>query len=168
MRFFGSLLAFAASSLALTITSPSTTNEKVDFSKEFTIRWTSVQSDPDNFTITLVNQLGHRVNKDLAVNVDSSKEEYVVKSVSDIPIANNYQINFRSTDRNNMGILAQSAMFNVTEVAEKEEEEEEEPTQNATTTTASAAEPTEENAASGRFVASGLLAGVLGVAALGL
>lgn len=34
---------------------------------------------------------------------------------------NNYQINFRSTEKNNMGILAQSPRFNVTKVAEDEE-----------------------------------------------
>jgi hypothetical protein len=34
---------------------------------------------------------------------------------------NNYQINFRSTEKNNMGILAQSPRFNVTKVAKDEE-----------------------------------------------
>jgi hypothetical protein len=88
------------------------TNEKVDLSKPFTIRWTAVEyappvshpcpyhtktptntcytvssSDPQNFTITLVNQLGHRVNKDLATRVDASDEEYVVERVWDIPVA---------------------------------------------------------------------------------
>ncbi|KAL5343781.1 hypothetical protein BJX70DRAFT_393829 [Aspergillus crustosus] len=193
MRFFISLAALAASTMALTITSPTTTNEKVDFSEPFTIRWTAVEyallfvpmpylpprkypqliqqssSDPQNFTITLVNQLGHRVNKDLATKVDASDEEYIVKSIADVPVANNYQINFRSTDRNNIGLLAQSPMFNVTKVADKEEEETETPRPNATAT-ASSSEPTETNAASGKggFVASGLLAGVLGAVVLAL
>ncbi|KAL4872987.1 hypothetical protein BDV12DRAFT_192921 [Aspergillus spectabilis] len=168
MRLFNSLLAFATSTLALTITSPSMTNEKVDLSEPFTIRWTAVDSDPQNFTITLVNQLGQRVNKDLATRVDASDEEYVVERVWDIPVANNYQINFRSTDRNNMGLLAQSPMFNVTKVADGPKESET-PKSNATTT-AAASEPTETNAASGKggFVTSSVLAGMLGVVVLAL
>ncbi|KAL2835220.1 Ser-Thr-rich glycosyl-phosphatidyl-inositol-anchored membrane family-domain-containing protein [Aspergillus cavernicola] len=160
-----SLLTFAVSALALTITSPSTTNQKVDLSEPFTIRWTTVPSDPQNFTITLVNMLGHNVNQDLVKNIDSSEEEYTIEGVDDIPIANNYQINFRSTDRENMGILAQSPMFNVTKVAEEERDN-----TTATTATQSAPSQTETNAAGGKgvVVGSGVVALMMGFVAVAL
>ncbi|KAL2862840.1 GPI anchored serine-threonine rich family protein [Aspergillus lucknowensis] len=125
MRSLGSsisiLLAFAVAALALTITSPSA-NDKVDFSKPYTIRWTTVPSDPNNFTITLVNANGHNVSKDLTTRAESSENEYRVDRVWGVPVADNYQINFRSTARDNTGILAQSPMFNVTRVADRPRE----------------------------------------------
>ncbi|KAL2857931.1 Ser-Thr-rich glycosyl-phosphatidyl-inositol-anchored membrane family-domain-containing protein [Aspergillus pseudoustus] len=121
MRTLALLLAFAVSALTLTITSPSA-NDKVDFSKPYTIRWTTVPSDPQNFTITLVNVNGRNVSKDLTSRAESDKNEYRVDRVWDIPVANNYQINFRSTSRDNQGILAQSPMFNVTRVADRPRE----------------------------------------------
>ncbi|KAL3464068.1 hypothetical protein BJX64DRAFT_255507 [Aspergillus heterothallicus] len=80
------LLAFAVSALTLTITSPSA-NDKVDFSKPYTIRWTTVPSDPKNFTITLVNVNGRNVSKDLTSRAQSDQNEYRVDSVWDIPVA---------------------------------------------------------------------------------
>jgi hypothetical protein len=44
-------------------------------------------SDPEQFTITLVNMDGHNVDQDLAVNVDASEEEYTIDKIKDIPIA---------------------------------------------------------------------------------
>ncbi|CBF85865.1 hypothetical protein AN1941.2 [Aspergillus nidulans FGSC A4] len=163
-------LAFALSALAMTITSPKSTNQKVDFSKPFTIRWTTVPSDPKQFTITLVNMDGHNVDQDLAVDVDASEEEYTIDKIEDIPIANNYQINFRSTEKNNMGILAQSPRFNVTKVAEDEETAE--PTANATRTQSNMA-PTETDAngagrAMGVFSGSVAMAGVMALAVFAL
>ncbi|KAL4803604.1 Ser-Thr-rich glycosyl-phosphatidyl-inositol-anchored membrane family-domain-containing protein [Aspergillus unguis] len=163
-------LAFALSALAVTITSPGTTNQKVDFSKPFTIRWNTVSSDADKFTITLVNANGNNVKKDLAKDVDTSEGEYRVESVSGIPVGNNYQINFRSTARDNQGILAQSPMFNVTKVAEKEEDPE--PTANATKTASEAAPSVTDNAAVGTakgvFAGSVAAAGVMAMAVLTL
>ncbi|KAL4909022.1 Ser-Thr-rich glycosyl-phosphatidyl-inositol-anchored membrane family-domain-containing protein [Aspergillus multicolor] len=169
-------LAFAISALAMTITSPGTTNQKVDFSKPFTIKWGTVNGDPDQFTITLVNMDGHRVNKDLAKDVDASKEEYRVEKVADIPVANNYQINFRSTEKENVGILAQSPRFNVTKVADDDDE--------TTTTTATAtatatrtqsqAEATETDDTNGAdhvkgvYAASGAVAGVMALVVMAL
>ncbi|KAL4733595.1 Ser-Thr-rich glycosyl-phosphatidyl-inositol-anchored membrane family-domain-containing protein [Aspergillus similis] len=164
------LLAFALSALAVTITSPRSTNQKVDFSKPFTIRWTTVPSDPEQFTITLVNMDGYNVDEDLAVDVDASKEEYTIDKIKDIPIANNYQINFRSTEKNNMGILAQSPMFNVTKVAKDDETAR--PTANATRTQSDTA-PTETDAngaghAMGVFSGSAVMAGVMALAVIAL
>ncbi|KAL4932767.1 GPI anchored serine-threonine rich family protein [Aspergillus undulatus] len=167
-------LAFALSALALKITSPGTTNQRVDFSKPFTIKWTTVPSDPENFTITLVNSNGHNVNKDLVKDIDSSEEEYRVESVSGIPTGNNYQINFRSTERNNMGILAQSPRFNVTRAAAREEENDDDDSSSSTaTSTSSGAEATEtdENGAarmSQGVLSASVVAGLIGLAVLGL
>ncbi|KAL4989894.1 Ser-Thr-rich glycosyl-phosphatidyl-inositol-anchored membrane family-domain-containing protein [Aspergillus falconensis] len=162
--------AFALSALALTITSPRSTNQKVDFSNPFTIRWTTVPSDPEKFTITLVNMNGHDVDEDLAVDVDASKEEYTVDNVKNIPIANNYQINFVSTEKNNMGILAQSPMFNVTKVAK--EDETAKPTASATRTQSDTA-PTEtdRNGAghvNAAFAGSAAMAGMMALVVFAL
>ncbi|KAJ0426377.1 Ser-Thr-rich glycosyl-phosphatidyl-inositol-anchored membrane family-domain-containing protein [Aspergillus carlsbadensis] len=166
MRVLALLVAFAVSALSLTITSPSA-NDKVDFSKPYTIKWTTVPSDPQNFTITLVNANGRNVSKDLTTRAESDKNEYRVDRVWDIPVANNYQINFRSTARENQGILAQSHMFNVTRVADGPAETQ---TSTATATaTESDSTPMETNAA-GKVVygAPGAVAGVMGLLALAL
>ncbi|KAL3479901.1 Ser-Thr-rich glycosyl-phosphatidyl-inositol-anchored membrane family-domain-containing protein [Aspergillus californicus] len=169
MRSFASsisiLAAFAVSALALTLTSPSTTNEEIDLSKPFKITWTTVPSDPENFTITLVNIVGHNVNKDLVKDIDSSEEEYTVESVADVPVGGNYQINFRSTDRENTGILAQSTRFNVTRVADDEESDD---TTATTTASQPSSTPTETNAAAGIYVGSGALALAMGLVAAAL
>ncbi|RDW81130.1 GPI anchored serine-threonine rich family protein [Aspergillus mulundensis] len=168
-------LAFAISALALTITSPSTTNQKVDFSKPFTIKWGSVPSDPEQFTITLVNMDGHNVNKDLAVDVDASKEEYRVEKVADIPLANNYQINFRSTEKDSTGILAQSPRFNVTKVADDEDDTETTTTATATATRTqsqtAATETDDTNGAAhvkGVYVGPAAVAGVMALVVMAL
>ncbi|KAL4970849.1 GPI anchored serine-threonine rich family protein [Aspergillus stella-maris] len=138
-------LAFAVSALSLIITTPGASTRRVDLSKPFTIKWRTVPSDPEHFTITLVNTDGHNINKDVAENVSSSENEYRVESISGIPagcvaylpnspstfyklistviVSENYQINFRSTERNNQGILAQSTRFNVTKVAVEDDDE---------------------------------------------
>ncbi|KAL3452546.1 hypothetical protein BJX65DRAFT_183843 [Aspergillus insuetus] len=165
MRVLALLVAFAVSTLSLTITSPST-NEKVDFSKPYTIKWTTVPSDPQNFTITLVNSNGRNISKDLTSRAESDKNEFRVDRVWDIPVANEYQINFRSTVRENQGILAQSPTFNVTRVADRPETQ----TSTATATaTESESTPTETNAA-GKVLygAPGAVAGVVGLLALAL
>lgn len=56
--------------------SPNTTNCTMKYS-----------SDPEQFTITLVNMDGHNVDQDLAVDVDASEEEYTIDKIEDIPIA---------------------------------------------------------------------------------
>ncbi|KAE8149827.1 Ser-Thr-rich glycosyl-phosphatidyl-inositol-anchored membrane family-domain-containing protein [Aspergillus avenaceus] len=118
MRFFqiASLVAYAASSVALTINSPKN-GDKVDFSKPYKIEWNTVDSDPNNFTINLVGS-NPRVNKEIAKSVKSSDNSYTIKSLWDIKPANGYQLNFVSADKDNTGILAQSQNFNVTKVAD--------------------------------------------------
>ncbi|KAL4792068.1 Ser-Thr-rich glycosyl-phosphatidyl-inositol-anchored membrane family-domain-containing protein [Aspergillus venezuelensis] len=162
-------IAFAVSALALNITTPGASTRRVDLSKPFTIKWRTVPSDPEHFTITLVNTDGHNINKDVAKNVSSSENEYRVESISGIPTGENYQINFRSTERNNQGILAQSTRFNVTKVAVEDDDEDDDSSPSSTTTSSSAeATETDENGASslkGGLV-SGFVAGVIGLAVL--
>ncbi|GIK06961.1 hypothetical protein Aspvir_002614 [Aspergillus viridinutans] len=116
MRFFNSIVALAATAAALTITSPKSLDQ-VDMSKSVNIEWQYVQSDPQNFSIVLVNMITQPpVNKLIAKEVKASNEKYTVDGVSGIPKANGYQINFVSTGPTNTGILAQSPQFNVTDI----------------------------------------------------
>ncbi|KAL4943681.1 Ser-Thr-rich glycosyl-phosphatidyl-inositol-anchored membrane family-domain-containing protein [Aspergillus oleicola] len=164
-------LAFALSALALNITYPGTSTRRVDLSKPFTIKWRTVPSDPESFTITLVNSDGHNINKDIVKDVESSEEEYRVDSVSGIPTGENYQINFRSTERNNQGILAQSTRFNVTKVAVEDNDDDDDSLPSSTTTSSSAeATETDENAAASLAkggLVPGFVAGVVGLAVWG-
>ncbi|KAL4949737.1 Ser-Thr-rich glycosyl-phosphatidyl-inositol-anchored membrane family-domain-containing protein [Aspergillus filifer] len=162
------LIAFAVSALALNITTPGASTRRVDLSKPFTIKWRTVPSDPEHFTITLVNTDGHNINKDVARNVSSSENEYRVESISGIPTGENYQINFRSTERNNEGILAQSTEFNVTKVAVEDDDEDYDSPSSTTTSSSAEATETDENGASslkGGLI-SGFAASVVGLAVL--
>ncbi|OJJ64370.1 hypothetical protein ASPSYDRAFT_84381 [Aspergillus sydowii CBS 593.65] len=161
------LLAFAVSALAVSITSPKE-DEDVDFSKPYTVRWRSVPNDASNFTITLVNTNGHNVNKDVATGVDGSEGEYRIDAVSGVPLGDGYQFNFRSTARNNQGILAQSQKFNVTKVARRTTNNDND-SDNATKTSSTDDAPEETNAAVGSLggmVGSSVIAGVVGFAVL--
>ncbi|KAE8375020.1 Ser-Thr-rich glycosyl-phosphatidyl-inositol-anchored membrane family-domain-containing protein [Aspergillus bertholletiae] len=117
MRFFqiASIVAYAASSLALTITSPQN-GDKVDFSKPYTIKWTTVPSDPEQINIVLKNQTTSE--KQIAKDVKSSDGKYTIDKIWDIQTGTGYQFNFVSNSKQNTGILAQSQIFNVTDVAD--------------------------------------------------
>ncbi|KAJ6069955.1 hypothetical protein N7499_011842 [Penicillium canescens] len=108
-----SLVALATMAAGLVVTSPRI-GEKIDPDRPLTIKWQSVQTDPDTFTIELVNQNVYPSTTEIvAENVDSSKGSYTVKSKSftDVDVGKGYQINFLS---NSNGILAQSQQFGVT------------------------------------------------------
>ncbi|KAJ6012487.1 hypothetical protein N7522_002842 [Penicillium canescens] len=108
-----SLVALATTAAGLVVTSPRI-GEKIDPDRPLTIKWQSVQTDPDTFTIELVNQNVYPSTTEIvAENVDSSKGSYTVKSKSftDVDVGKGYQINFLS---NSNGILAQSQQFGVT------------------------------------------------------
>ncbi|PIG89787.1 conserved threonine rich protein [Aspergillus arachidicola] len=117
MRFFqiASIVAYAATSLAVTITSPQN-GDKVDFSKPYTIKWTTVPSDPEQVNIVLKNQTTSE--KEIAKNVKTSDGKYTIDSIWDIETGTGYQFNFISNSTKNTGILAQSQIFNVTAVAD--------------------------------------------------
>ncbi|OOF99063.1 hypothetical protein ASPCADRAFT_204725 [Aspergillus carbonarius ITEM 5010] len=165
MRFiniFISIVAFAASAIALTITEPSA-NDQVDFSKPYTIKWTTVPSDPSNFTLMLVNMNSQpNVSKKIA-DVKTSDNQYTVDKVTGIPVANGYQFNGESNTTTNTGILSQSQQFNVTKVGKVET------TSSATTSaTQTAAASTSSSAGSASY--TGSLSGsvaVIGALAMG-
>ncbi|KAF5862358.1 hypothetical protein ETB97_011794 [Aspergillus alliaceus] len=146
MRFFqiASIVAYAASSFALTITSPQS-GDKLDFSKPYTIKWTTVGSDPETFKINLLNQTAANTKKEIAKSVRSADGKYTIEKLWDIEPANGYQFNFESDSKENTGILAQSQVFNVTKVADPPK-----PTHTSATNTAthSAAAPTDSTAGS--------------------
>ncbi|KAE8353718.1 Ser-Thr-rich glycosyl-phosphatidyl-inositol-anchored membrane family-domain-containing protein [Aspergillus coremiiformis] len=149
MRFFqiASVVAYAASSLALTITSPQT-GDKVDFSQPYTVKWTTVDSDPDTFNINLVSQTTANNKKEIAKNVKSSDGKYTIEKLLDIDTGNGYQLNFESSSQNNTGILAQSHVFNVTKVAEPTKSTQTSTTQTATESTSA---PTDTSAGAPSF-----------------
>ncbi|KAH8427744.1 GPI anchored serine-threonine rich family protein [Aspergillus melleus] len=139
MRFnILSIILFAVSCVALTVTSPSN-GAKVDLSKEYEIKWKSVQSDQPKFTINLVNMNGSSANKEIAKDIDASQGSVKIDPVWGIPKGPGYQLNFISRDKMNTGILAQSQQFEVTKVAD--------PPKNKTTTTSSSSSATESTAA---------------------
>ncbi|GCB20342.1 UPF0619 GPI-anchored membrane protein AFUA_3G00880 [Aspergillus awamori] len=122
MRFLNiviSMMAFAVTALAITITQPQN-GDQVDFSKPYTIKWTTVASDPSNFTIMLVNMNSQPTVSKKIANVKTSDSKYTVDKVVGIPVANGYQLNAESNTTHNTGILSQSQQFNVTKVGKAE------------------------------------------------
>ncbi|KAK1146362.1 hypothetical protein N8T08_003149 [Aspergillus melleus] len=138
-----SIILFAVSCVALTVTSPSN-GAKVDLSKEYEIKWKSVQSDPSKFTINLVNMNGSSANKEIAKDIDASQGSVKVDPVWGIPKGPGYQLNFISRDKMNTGILAQSQQFEVTKVADRPKNKT--TTTSSSSATESAAAPTNSTA----------------------
>ncbi|PWY91508.1 hypothetical protein BO94DRAFT_489266 [Aspergillus sclerotioniger CBS 115572] len=108
-----SLLPLAAFVGALEVTSP-TKGEDVDLSDSFTVKWSSVSTDPSTFDLYLVNNAVYpSVEQKIASDVDTSKGSYTVTGLSGISDGKGYQINLLSDSTQNSGILAQSQQFNV-------------------------------------------------------
>ncbi|OJJ77673.1 hypothetical protein ASPBRDRAFT_655288 [Aspergillus brasiliensis CBS 101740] len=124
MRFLNiviSMMAFAATALGMSITITQPKNgDQVDFSKPYTIKWTTVASDPSNFTIMLVNMNSQPTVSKKIANVKTSDSQYTVDKVIGIPVAYGYQLNAESNTTQNTGILSQSQQFNVTKVGKAE------------------------------------------------
>ncbi|KAJ5164285.1 uncharacterized protein N7500_006115 [Penicillium coprophilum] len=111
---FISFVALATTATALLVTSPRI-GEKIDPDMPLTIKWQTVATDPDTFTIELVNQNVYPPTTEVVVeDIDSSKGSYTVKakSFTGVDDGKGYQINFVSPTS---GILAQSQQFRVTE-----------------------------------------------------
>ncbi|KAJ5603861.1 hypothetical protein N7537_006817 [Penicillium hordei] len=112
-----SLVALATTVAGLTVTSPRI-GEKIDPDLPLTIKWQVVTTDPETFSIELVNQNVYPPTTTIvADDIDSSKGSYTVKAktFTDIDNGKGYQINFLSPES---GILAQSQQFRVTEPGE--------------------------------------------------
>ncbi|KAB8073889.1 Ser-Thr-rich glycosyl-phosphatidyl-inositol-anchored membrane family-domain-containing protein [Aspergillus leporis] len=120
MRLFqlASLVAYATFAIALTITTPQN-GDKVDFSKPYEVKWTTVASDPDTFTLILFSSASPNNQKVVTKEAKSSDGSYTIDKLWDIKIGNGYQFNIISNSTHNTGILAQSQTFNVTKVADK-------------------------------------------------
>ncbi|PWY82294.1 hypothetical protein BO83DRAFT_423133 [Aspergillus eucalypticola CBS 122712] len=114
-----SMMAFAITALAITITQPKN-GDQVDFSKPYTIKWTTVASDPTNFDLILVNMNSQPTVSKKIANVKTSDSKYTVDKVIGIPVAEGYQLNAESNTTQNTGILSQSQQFNVTKVGKAE------------------------------------------------
>ncbi|OJJ45448.1 hypothetical protein ASPZODRAFT_69800 [Penicilliopsis zonata CBS 506.65] len=114
MRYsISTFVTLAASVAALEVTYP-TEGADINLSKDVTIKWTSVSSDPTSFAIHLVNENTYpNVDDVVASDVNTSAGSYTMKGISAAD-GSGYQINLISTSSENSGILAQSEQFNVT------------------------------------------------------
>lgn len=111
-----SFAALAASVSAILVTSPAK-DAQVDFSKDVTITWTSVNTDPSTFTLELVDQ--SNVNSPIIINKDvkTSDDKYTLSNFV-APTGSTYKFNFISNDPENSGILAQSQSFEIVKSGE--------------------------------------------------
>ncbi|KAJ0139337.1 GPI-anchored membrane protein [Colletotrichum tanaceti] len=104
------LLALAQ---AIKVTNPAKGDEW-DASSSNEITWDTVNTDPKEFEIVVVNQSGFPEVSTTVAKVNSADGKYELKD-ADLPAGGPYRINFISTDRQNSGILAQSEQFSVTD-----------------------------------------------------
>ncbi|KAB5575326.1 hypothetical protein GE09DRAFT_1215111 [Coniochaeta sp. 2T2.1] len=107
-------LSLLAAANALTITSPKT-NDAWDLSQTNTIEWTSVSTDPSNFSIVLVDNSNASGAKETVIKdlVETKENKYSFTNFVAAP-GDKYQIRFRGTTAQNTGIVTQSENFNVT------------------------------------------------------
>ncbi|KAJ5387718.1 hypothetical protein N7509_010259 [Penicillium cosmopolitanum] len=113
------LIAFTATAAGLVITSP-TVGQNVDNSKSVTVKWHAVETDPDTFSIYLINQNVYPPTQELvASDVPKSKGSYTInaKSIDGVDTGRGYQVNFVS-DTDTQAILAQSSQFKVADHAD--------------------------------------------------
>ncbi|OQE37937.1 hypothetical protein PENCOP_c009G08642, partial [Penicillium coprophilum] len=109
-----SLLPLAISVGAINVTEPAQ-GDKVDVSKSFSVKWTSVNTDASTVDIVLINNNVYpNVKETLASDVKTSEGSYNAKGLKDVTDGTGYQINLVSTEEQNTGILAQSHKFDVT------------------------------------------------------
>jgi hypothetical protein len=127
-----SFAALAASVSAILVTSPAK-DAKVDFSKDVTVTWTSVTTDPSTFTLELIDQ--SNVDSPIVINkeVKTSDNKYTLSNFA-APTGGTYKFNFISNDPQNSGILAQSQTFEIVKTAES-----------STSSTSSASETTTDS-----------------------
>jgi hypothetical protein len=111
-----SFAALAASVSAILVTSPAK-DAQLDFSKDVTITWTSVSTDPSTFTLELIDQ--SNVDSPIVINKDvkTSDDKYTLSNFA-APTGSTYKFNFISNDPQNSGILAQSQTFQIVKTAD--------------------------------------------------
>lgn len=108
-----SVLAFAASTTAITLTSPAQ-NAILPISQAIPVAWTSVSTDPTSVSIVLVNNaISPGVNIPIASNIPTSQGSFTISPslISAAHPAAGYQVNLVSTV--NSGILAQTNQFSL-------------------------------------------------------
>ncbi|KAH8904694.1 hypothetical protein BR93DRAFT_930134 [Coniochaeta sp. PMI_546] len=107
-------ISLLAAAQALTITAPKA-NDAWDFSQTNTIEWTSVSTDPSNFSIVLVDNSSSAGPKQTVIKdlVNTADGKYSFSNFVAAP-GDKYQIRFLGTTATNTGIVTQSENFNVT------------------------------------------------------
>lgn len=153
-------ISLLAAAQALTITAPKA-NDAWDFSQTNTIEWTSVDTDPANFSIVLVDNASSAGPKQTVIKdlVNTADHKYSFTNFVAAP-GDKYQIRFVGTTASNTGIVTQSENFNVTKSG----------TAPTTTTSASAPSATGSGAPAATTTAAGkngapALAATFGLAA---
>jgi len=114
MRTFASVLAFAASTFAYTVTKPDNSTG-FSTSGSNTVTWTRVSTDPQNFTVVLVNKSKFpnysQVLSALVVGGDSGGSTQVNPPSTGWPTGDGYQINLAADAQDLNTLLAQSVDF---------------------------------------------------------
>ncbi|GJE84261.1 GPI anchored serine-threonine rich family protein [Phanerochaete sordida] len=112
MRAVATLLAFAASALAMSVTAP-TNSTGFSTSGQNTVSWTAVSTDPTNFTVVLVNMARFPTySQVLDALVDTSLGTVKVNPPSaGWPSGSGFQVNLVSDPDHLNTILAQSDQF---------------------------------------------------------
>ena len=97
---------------AIQVTSP-TKDQVADAAQDLTVQWVRAGGDPQHAHLELVNMAGGHTpfNKDFG-EVDLTKGSFSI-SLKDVPSDTAYQVNIKSVEPMNSGILAQSAQFTV-------------------------------------------------------
>ncbi|KAK2873278.1 hypothetical protein FQN49_002468 [Arthroderma sp. PD_2] len=112
-KCLATILALVASAHALRISYPGK-GLVLDLSLHNDVKWTSVQADPERFSIELVNMaVNPPVIIEVADDVEVSKGSILIRPVVKITPGQSYQYHFISKDPKNHDILAQSPPFTV-------------------------------------------------------
>ncbi|KAK1925319.1 hypothetical protein DB88DRAFT_483541 [Papiliotrema laurentii] len=141
LSFFTTLaLAFALGASAIQITTPSNSTGWESKGSQL-IEWTSVNTDPSNFTIQLIDPSKPNSPITIAQNVKTSDDSYIYTPSSDLAAGNQWRVNVVSDQG---GILAQSDYFAVTEGSSTVT-----PTSSASSSASSASSAASQSAQSG-------------------
>ncbi|OIW26940.1 hypothetical protein CONLIGDRAFT_492850 [Coniochaeta ligniaria NRRL 30616] len=107
---------FAKTVVTLAILAAAQANTAWDFSQTNTIEWTSVSTDPSNFSIVLVDNSSSSGPKETVIKdlVNTADDKYSFSNVVVAAPGDKFQIRFVGTTATNTGIVTQSENFNVT------------------------------------------------------
>ncbi|KAL7425198.1 hypothetical protein Q5752_000886 [Cryptotrichosporon argae] len=115
-------LAAALAARAITVVSPTNTSIWESGTLSQTVEWEAVSTDPEYFTVQLVNQNGYLADSPVTLIANQSTGAADIANGATVtytggaswPTGTMFQINLVATDSANAAILAQSQYFNIT------------------------------------------------------